>query len=1584
MNSPLRFSLAWAVLPWIALPAARAASMSWDPAVSAGTALGGSGVFSNTATDLFWWTGTSNAAWTDTVGVDIAILDVTPVPDPDIYNTNTVTIPAGTTLAGNGITFATNGFTVAGPGTFNFRNNTATATAPATLTVPAGITGTFTAGNNQNNATLPPITITGGGTLRWGTTATGSKISLEGGTLVECIGTSQVLGGGTNHINHGTLRYSAAGAADLIYNSANFTGPAAAGSALGTIDLNGRTEVIGSIAGNFNITNTGAVPATVILAGTGTPVYTGVISDHPADPAISTALTLTGTNVAAGTNFTSAGNVLGLMIGRPQTYTGNTTLQRGTLTLDFNNANHPGTADLLYNGAPPFTRGRGTGSLVFATNPPDGTEAGTGGRSILAITGKANAAVTQRFNGLVLQPNASGGLAYNLPTGGTAATSTATIELGEITRGPGSAFNLSGLGTNGLTLLTPTGSAGKILEDHGTAWMTVAGSDWVAKDPTNTFLVPATNFYTPTGPDSLTDHANFTSGTDVRLTADTTIRSLRHNLNERRTVDLNRRTLTLGSILIGSAAATSGSSITGGHLTSTGRDLLLVHTAAANYRYYAIGATLTDNPAGPVGFTKSGTGGTLLTGHNTNTGNLVVAQGVLILTGTNTPSSVLINGNTANTNGGQLPVNVPGSSNLLQLGNAGAGGSLSAASATGVVPITIGALSAFAVKRSDDLTFSNEIRGSGHFIQAGTGTTTFDGPAARYGWRGDTIVSAGVLNLDYSLHDAGKISDFSILRLSGGTVRLSGGGHTEVLASLTLASGLSRLERAGATGRFRLNTINGLGTTTAAGTAGAALNLAESGIADTDTPNTNNIIGAGARVIIAGSDWAVNSTNTGDGPVVAFTGYTPLATTAGTDTAHSGVTAAMTFLTGSRTTGTLRISSAGGSRTLDLGTGNILTLTSGGMLLTGSQPITFNNGTFRSGTAVAPELIIHNHAGQPVTFNSTLGFGTATTGQTHLNLAGPGTTVLTAINRYGGNTHINGGTAVITSGANLGGANGVIGIEASATNSATVTLTSAALPPGFGPGSRLLGQTVNSITGTTVTLGGNATTALAAGSTAAWATGNAIILNRGTLKVDGTISLTETNPGGTGGTATLNRTLTLHGSGGTVEVTAGNTLSFAGATNGPGGLTKTGTGTLVCTSGSGNTATGPTVIEAGTLRTGTNTALSFYSNCTVGPNGTLDINGTASGANQTIGSLAGSGLVTNHGAAASTLITGAIHQSTVFAGLIRDGSAAVHLAKIGTGTLTLTGANPYTGTTLVEAGGLVANNTTGSATGSGPITIRRVGFLAGTGSMGGAVTLQGTLSPGDPAAPDTTDDLAFGSNLTCQTNSGLLFEIGGNSTGTYDRILAAGTVTMASQQDVTLSFVADYTPAPGHVFDLIDAAELIAPEVVFTLPGLSAGLVWNTERFATDGTVSFTTAAANLYNTWLNSHFTAAEQLDPALSGPHADPDSDGLANAIEFAAGTLPRDAASGGAARLPVLSVSPAGGFDYATLTFTASTAHLPGITITGQSGTAPGAWPDGMPLVGTTPNGDGTTTLVFRSTTATTVPVRRFYRLYFAPLP
>lgn len=72
------------------------------------------------------------------------------------------------------------------------------------------------------------------------------------------------------------------------------------------------------------------------------------------------------------------------------------------------------------------------------------------------------------------------------------------------------------------------------------------------------------------------------------------------------------------------------------------------------------------------------------------------------------------------------------------------------------------------------------------------------------------------------------------------------------------------------------------------------------------------------------------------------------------------------------------------------------------------------------------------------------------------------------------------------------------------------------------------------------------------------------------------------------------------------------------------------------------------------------------------------------------------------------------------------------LVKDGSGTLVLAGASTYDGQTTVNAGTLLVNNTSGSGTGTGDVTVNTGGTLGGAGIIAGNVVVQsgGTLAPG--------------------------------------------------------------------------------------------------------------------------------------------------------------------------------------------------------------------------------------------------------------
>ncbi|HEX4666913.1 MAG TPA: autotransporter-associated beta strand repeat-containing protein [Chthoniobacterales bacterium] len=158
-----------------------------------------------------------------------------------------------------------------------------------------------------------------------------------------------------------------------------------------------------------------------------------------------------------------------------------------------------------------------------------------------------------------------------------------------------------------------------------------------------------------------------------------------------------------------------------------------------------------------------------------------------------------------------------------------------------------------------------------------------------------------------------------------------------------------------------------------------------------------------------------------------------------------------------------------------------------------------------------------------------------------------------------------------------------------------------------------------------------------------------------------------------------------------------------------------------------STAANANIIVTGGTNAGPGGAVGFFDQASGGTaqfslsgNGSISFD-TSKLPELTVGSLNGSGLV-NMGS--KTLSIGATNLDSTFGSVIQDGLTGSNatLVKEGTGTLTLTGPNTYTGGTTIDAGILLANSTTGSTTGTGPVQVN-AGTLGGSGIIAGAVTV---------------------------------------------------------------------------------------------------------------------------------------------------------------------------------------------------------------------------------------------------------------------
>ena len=173
-------------------------------------------------------------------------------------------------------------------------------------------------------------------------------------------------------------------------------------------------------------------------------------------------------------------------------------------------------------------------------------------------------------------------------------------------------------------------------------------------------------------------------------------------------------------------------------------------------------------------------------------------------------------------------------------------------------------------------------------------------------------------------------------------------------------------------------------------------------------------------------------------------------------------------------------------------------------------------------------------------------------------------------------------------------------------------------------------------------------------------------------------------------------------------------------------------------------------------------------------NGNLDISfHNAPGV--TIGSIERSGAVF---LGAFNLTVGSNNLSTAFSGSMQDGGqnggTLGSLTKIGTGALTLSGANTYTGGTTVSAGTLLITSRSGSGTGTGALQVN-AGTLGGTGRISGPVSLGTGSGSGAFLSPGTTrtGTLTIQRRLVFNSDSTYNFELK-TSNATADKVTAKG------------------------------------------------------------------------------------------------------------------------------------------------------------------------------------------------------------------
>jgi len=197
-----------------------------------------------------------------------------------------------------------------------------------------------------------------------------------------------------------------------------------------------------------------------------------------------------------------------------------------------------------------------------------------------------------------------------------------------------------------------------------------------------------------------------------------------------------------------------------------------------------------------------------------------------------------------------------------------------------------------------------------------------------------------------------------------------------------------------------------------------------------------------------------------------------------------------------------------------------------------------------------------------------------------------------------------------------------------------------------------------------------------------------------------------------------------------------------------------------------------------TITTNSGGSIGFLGNSTGGnarfvtnAGGTFDMSGLQS-TGMTAGSIEGTG---SYFLGSKTLTVGSNNLSTEVSGVIADGGvepagSGGGLVKVGTGTLTLSGINTYTGGTRVNGGTLVVNG----AIAQSPVTVAD-GTLAGTGVVGATAVLGGMVAPGS-AATGMIGALHVAGNLIVTPDATYAVDLDG--AGRSDRIAATGTANL--------------------------------------------------------------------------------------------------------------------------------------------------------------------------------------------------------------
>ena len=655
-------------------------------------------------------------------------------------------------------------------------------------------------------------------------------------------------------------------------------------------------------------------------------------------------------------------------------------------------------------------------------------------------------------------------------------------------------------------------------------------------------------------------------------------------------------------------------------------------------------------------------------------------------------------------------------------------------------------------------TISGDAAIDGGLTKTGPGTLTLSSAST---YTGETMIINGTLSVTGSLTGAGNVGVGA-----GSTLAISGG-------SVSLASG-------------KTLTVNGTGASPAAASLGPG--LLSTGSAYVGLNGNASFAQTGGSFTTNGTTLFVGFNAGSNGTYSLSGGNLTTGNTLISDDANfsSFIQSGGTHATSNLTLGAFS-ASANGMFHLNGGilAANSVTRTSGtgvfnfqgGTLRAGQSTTTFFQGLTTAnvrGSSAANSGAVVNTNGFNVTIaqplvHSTIGGDAAIDGG--LTKTGLGTLTLSGASTYTGATNITAGTLTVT--GSLTGA-GTVAVGAGSTLAivgGSVSLANRSLFVGSTSGSPATASLGPGLLSTGLSYVGWTESAIFTQTDGSFTT-------NGSQLVLGTHTGANTTYSLSGGSLTTGHTAISFGANISSLTQSGGTHTTGPLTLGASSTSSEGTyhlngGTLAVNSVTRTSGTGVFNFKGGNLRAGQSTD-TFFQGLT-----TANVRGS---------SAANSGAVVNTNGFNVTIAQPLVH-STIGGDAAIDGG----LTKTGLGTLTLSGASTYTGSTTVGAGTLAL---TGSISGSKGVSVPTGSTLTIAGSA--------TLSP----ASGSSVEVIGGSLLNNGTETGLLHAgLGGvvRGTGTFGSLeLTDGGVISPGNSPGTANFTGNVTFGAGsrYVFEL--------------------------------------------------------------------------------------------------------------------------------------------------------------------------------------